>query len=365
MQIDVIGKAFVAAIGILFAASSQAAAAPVRNPGSVHIKVIGSLATVNQFTRLEEPFWTQALRERTGGRVTAEIVPFDRSGIAGQEMVRLMGLGIVPFGTFLLGVASAEEPSWGAVDLAGLNDDMNTLAANVKAFRPKLAKLLLERNSIVLLGIYAYPAQVLWCRKPFGSLHDLRSRVIRVATPSQSDFFEALGAKPVRTPFAEVTQRMNSGAVDCAVTGTMSGYTINLHKTASHVHSMPINWGMSVLGANSKAWNALPADVRSLLKEDLLPKLESDIWDEARRETQLGIDCVSGNSVCPGEPGNMVVVDPSNVDIAQRKEIFKFTVLPNWINRCGKECADIWNSTLKKTTGIEATSEPIRYLRTR
>ena len=45
-----------------------------------------------------------------------------------------------------------------------------------------------------------------------------------------------------------------AGQLVCAITGTMSGNTIGLHQATSHLHSMPITWGLSLFAANKAAW---------------------------------------------------------------------------------------------------------------
>eukprot|EP01034_Spumella_vulgaris_P030543 gene30543-37782_t len=45
---------------------------------SYHLRVVGGLADLSQYTRREEPFWTRELPRLSGGRYIAEIVPFDR-----------------------------------------------------------------------------------------------------------------------------------------------------------------------------------------------------------------------------------------------------------------------------------------------
>ena len=72
----------------------------------------------------------------------------DRAGIRGQEMLQLMRLGVVPFGTLILSIAGADEPELTASDLAGLNPDMAHLRRNVQAFRPVFTRILRERWSI-------------------------------------------------------------------------------------------------------------------------------------------------------------------------------------------------------------------------
>jgi TRAP-type C4-dicarboxylate transport system substrate-binding protein len=321
---------------------------------SVRLRIVGGLANVHQYTRNEKPFWTQALPARTGGRVTAEIVPFDQAGIRGQEVLRLMQIGVVPFGTALLGVSSANDPDWGAPDLAGLNPDIASIRRSIQAFRPHLAQSMKERYGIELLAVYLYPAQVLYCKQAFRGLHDLDGRRIRIATPSQVDFVEALGATYVRIPFAEVVQHIGTGNIDCAITGTMSGNTIGLHETTSYLHSLPVSWGLSVFGANAAAWKGLPPDVRKVLSEEL-PKLEADIWAEAERETAEGVACNTGGTGCAnGRLGKMVEVRATKRDDEKRQQVLRTAVLPRWIQRCGLRCTNVWNQTLKAVTGIEA-----------
>lgn len=338
---------FVAALTLMsLCAPSQAK--PVQR-----LRIVGGLAGVNQYTRQEAPFWTQTLPRLTKGRVSAEIVPFDRAGIRGQEMLRLMQLGVVPFGTALLNLSAPQEPVFGAPDLAGLNPDMAAVRRTVAAFRPYLAKILRERG-IELLAVYAYPAQVMWCNKPFASLADLATRRIRTSSASQADLVEALGGVPVQTSFADIMANMKSGNIECAITGTMSGNTIGLHDVTTHVHAMAVNWGLSIFGANAGAWNALPPDLRLLLNEEL-PKLEEAIWAEAERETGEGIACNTGRPSCTeGRKGAMVEVKASPTDDARRRAIFVGTVLARWVHRCGPSCARVWNSTIAPAAGFEA-----------
>src|SRR5450432_3230215 len=82
---------------------------------AIHLSIVGGIASVGQYTKLEAPFWLREVPRLTRGRVTAEIHPFDRSGLSGQEMLQLMRLGVVPFGTALLALVSAEEPELNAV----------------------------------------------------------------------------------------------------------------------------------------------------------------------------------------------------------------------------------------------------------
>ena len=95
-----IGAAFVACMVLAAPCKAQTPAVAPQ-----HLRIVGGLAALNQYTRHEEPFWSRELARLSDGRATAEIVPFDRAGIRAQEMLRLVQLedewpDIQTFGTF-------------------------------------------------------------------------------------------------------------------------------------------------------------------------------------------------------------------------------------------------------------------------
>ena len=314
--------------GAIAAVSIASAAPPVATAPTLH--VVGGLAAVNQFTRHESPFWNTELARLSAGRYKAEVVPFDRAGIRPTEMMTLVQLGVVPFGTVLMASGASKEPELAAPDLAGL-------------------------NGIELLAIYVYPAQVVFCNKPWSGLDGLKGRRVRTSGPSQSDWVEALGGMPVATSFAEIVSNLRAGSIDCAITGTMSGNTIGLPELTTHINAMAVSWGLSMFVANAAAWSALPADLQALLRREL-PHLESDIWEESARETDAGLACNIGASSCAGgRPAHLSLVASTALDEQRRKTVFASTVLPRWLQRCGASCAAIWNRTLAQTSGVVAS----------
>jgi len=346
--------AVMALAAVLCGAPAWAQAGTTATPAPIRLRIVGGLASLNQFTRQEEPFWTRTLPALTSGKVQAEIVGFDRAGIRGQDMLRLLQQGVVPFGTALLSLSLTQDAIVAAPDLAGLNPDMATLRRTVAASRPLLTTQLRERFGLELLAVYAYPAQVVFCRQAIASLGDLAKRRVRVSSVTQADLVEALGGTAVFVPFAEMLPQMRAGTLDCAITGTMSGNTIGLHEVTSHLHPLAINWGVSLFMANRTAWAALPADLRQLLNQQL-PLLEQAIWADADRETGEGIACNTGMAGCTsGQKGHMTLVRPSAADAQRLRDLLANTVLPRWVARCGPRCADAWNDTIAPTTGVRA-----------
>ena len=328
--------------------------APAQPAPAHKLRIVGGLASVNQYTRHEEPFWSKELSRLSAGKFSADIVPFDRAGVPGGDMLRLIHLGVVPFGTALMNSLSAQYPQYSAPDLAGLNPDMASLRKSVTAFRPYLEQEMRERHGIEALALYVYPAQVVFCKKPITSLADLAGRRIRVSSATQSDFLGALGAIPVLTGFAQVMTNQANGNTECAVTGTMSGNTLGLHEVTTHIHTLPVTWGLAIFGANQAAWRALPPDLQTLLRREL-PKLEAAIWLESERETAEGLACNKGAPNCgSSRMGHMIEVPLSAQDERRRQEIFTTTVLSRWIQRCNARCSEVWNQTIGPARGIVA-----------
>lgn len=347
-----LGRAGAVLAAALLLAAGAALAQPA--PAPFKLRVVGGLAGVKQYQQYEEPFWTQQLPRLSGGRYGADILPFDRAGVPGEDMLRLLQLGVLPLATVLLSHLTVQYPEYTAPDLAGLSPDMASARAAVAAFRPYLERNLRQQHGLQLLAIYAYPAQVVFCKKAFASLAGLAGRRVRVSSAGQADFVEALGAKPVQLPFAQIVAHVESGSIDCAITGTLSGHGLGLHQVTTHLHSMPLNWGLALFVANQGAWEALPLDLRQLLGREL-PRLEAAIWAQADGDTAQGMACNTGRATCaPARPGAMRLVPTTPQDERLRQGIFAGTVLPRWLQRCGPRCDDVWRQTLGATRGAAA-----------
>ncbi len=330
---------------LVFACALTGAAGQGSEP-TQRLRIVGGLAGVNQYVRHEQPFWTRTLQQRSNGRFSAEIVPLDRAGIPAQDMVRLMQIGVIPFGTIQISRVAPQDSVFSAADLAGLNPDVASLKKTVTAIRPFLESTLRQRYGIELLAIYIHPAQMVFCNRSLTRLADLAHQRVRVSGSTVADFIQALGGKPVVTAMSDALPRLRTGNVNCAVTGSMTGNTLGLHEVATHIYAMPITWGVTLFAANQDTWNALEPSLRVLLREEL-PRLEARIWQASAQETQEGLDCNTGATGCRnGRKGHMVAVPMNPQDDLRRQQMLRSHILPSWLRRCGTDCANVWNNTI-------------------
>jgi TRAP-type C4-dicarboxylate transport system substrate-binding protein len=324
----------------------------------MQLRIVGGLAGLTQYTQFEEPFWTQELPRLTQGQLRADIVPFNKAGLRTHEALRLIQLGVVPFGTVLLSGVLTTDPELAALDLAGLNPDMASLRRSLAAFRPHLEQTMRARHGIEVLAIYTYPPQITFCTKPFKGLSDLSGRRVRISNPTQADLLRPFGAIALQVEFSELMTNVRNGNVDCAITGGMTGNTIGLHTVTSHLHAGATTWGVSVFGANMAAWNALPAPVRDKLRA-ALHTLEASVWDDAEQQMRAGVACNTGQGSCQGgKAGQMTEVRTTEADNQKLREAFRTSVLPAWLQRCGDTCVPVWNRLMAPIVGIRATPPP-------
>lgn len=340
--------------GLLTLALAAGTAAPVLADAlpKARLSVVGTWSNLSQYKNFEQPFWTKEIPEKSGGSVTAQIKGLNEIGLKGGEIGRLMRQGVIQFGSTPLGYLASDDPRNEVIDLAGLSPDMATARKVSDAYRPVLEKLYNDKYDAKLLGIWPYSSQVLYCKAPISGLQDLNGKKVRTGTRTLTDFVGALGGTGVTLTFAEVVQALQTGVVDCAITGTLSGYSAKWYEVSDYIYTLPVGWSQVVHSVSNKAWNQLDPKVQAFLEEEITD-LENRIWIAAEKETTDGIACNTGVGDCPyGEPASMNLVEVSEADRKTLHTLVEDVVVKEWAKRCGSQCRPDFNDTVGSVTGI-------------
>ncbi|MDO5691172.1 MAG: TRAP transporter substrate-binding protein [Pseudomonadota bacterium] len=318
-----------------------------------HLKITGGLSNLTAYQDYEVPFWTKHVPEASKGQVTAEIKGFNDMGIKGPELLRLMGSGVIEFGTATLAYFASDNPINEAIDLAGLAPDAKTAREVTNLFEPVYAKTYGEGNRVKLLGISTYPAQVLFCNAEIKGLADLKGKKVRTSSRTQADFIEALGGSSVTMAFGEVVPALQNRVVDCAITGSLSGYSAKWYEVSTHLVALPVNWNQQIHAVNGKTWAGFRPEMQKFLQTQV-NTMVNQIWDAAARQTQEGYDCNTGAAACT-QPvkGKMTLVQPSAADRELLTKI-REQVIAKWAQRCSAQCVRDFNATIGKQLGVTA-----------
>lgn len=337
-----------------FLAASTSLSAFAQDLPKTELHVVGGLSNLTAYQQFEQPFWEKTIPEKSGGQVTATIKGFNEMGVKGPELMRLMSQGAIEFGTATLSYFASDNPINEAIDLPGLAPDVQTARKVTAAFEPVYEKFYGEGSRVKLLGISTYPAQVLFCNAEINSLKDLAGKKVRTSSRTQAEFVEAFGGASVTMAFGEVVPALQNKVVDCAITGSLSGYSAKWYEVSTHLLALPINWNQQIHAVNQGAWDKLDPKVQAFIQENI-NTLMDDIWAAADKQTQQGFDCNTGAEACTLEvKGKMTLVVPSDEDKALLAETLKTKILPQWAARCSDECVSDFNATIGQEMNLTA-----------
>ncbi len=337
-------------VGAILLAAAHAGAMAADLP-KTHFKVVGGGSHNYTFGAVEKPFWETMLPEASGGQVTADLAGLAESGLKGPEVVRLMRAGAVDIGMGVFAYVSSDDAMFEGVDLPGMATDIDTARKVAQAYRPVLDRRMSERHGIKLLATVAYTAQVFFCREPVAQLADLKGRKIRTRGRNMADYVSALGGNPVTLPFAEVVTALQTGVIDCAVTGIGSGNAAKWFEVANNLYNLPIDWSVGFYGIGLKRWQRLDPSVQALLEQQS-QVLENRLWDETKRENDFALACNTGEGDCQiHEKANMKAAAPTAQDQAVLRSI-ALNIAQQWGKRCGTDCVREWNETAGAAVGV-------------
>ena len=338
-------------IGALAFAATSALA-----DGPVVLNAVGTWSSLTNFQKHEGPFFNERLNEASGGDIVGKIQSQSGLGLKGFEIMRLEKNGVFDFAFGLPGYVAAENAIFEGADLSSLTQDIETQRKVSDAYFPTLEQAFEEIYNAKLLMLYPFPSQTLWCNGEVGGIADLEGKKIRVYSTTLGDFVEGVGGTSVTVAFSEVIPALEKGVVDCAITGTMSAYSAKWNQVATHAYTLRVGWGLAFGAMNMDKWNTLSADQQALLQSEIA-SLTDAMWTETATEDDIAISCITGGSCDVGEPGSMVLVEPSKEDLTLRDQIATDVVLARWAERCGAECAENWNKTVGPILGLTAAAK--------
>ncbi|TRO34325.1 C4-dicarboxylate ABC transporter [Pseudomonas sp. ALS1131] len=345
MKLQLLHGGVLALLACAFAACSQA---EERSP--LELNVIGGGSHNYSFRAVERPFWSQTLPAASGGRITARLRGLSETGLKGPEMIRLLRAGAVEVGMGVFTFVAGDDPAFEGIDLPGMAADIDTARTIANAYKPVLQQRMAERHGVKLLATVPYTAQVFFCRDEINQLDDLRGRKVRVRGRNMADLVAALGASPVTLPFAEVVTAMQTGVIDCAVTGIGSGNAAKWYDVANHLYNLPVDWSLGFYAIGLNRWQQLTPETRQVLLEQA-QVLEDALWQETARENRYALACNTGVGDCQiHRPAHMQAHSPTTAE-RQRLQETVLKIAEDWGQRCGAECVERWNATVGKTIG--------------
>lgn len=343
-------RASIIAVCFLLAAMVSTAFAAPSN-----IKYVGSWSSLSLYKNFEKPFWGEKVPGAFPG-VEVEVTSFDQMGMKGAEVFRLLGMKLFGVGATVADYVVADEPVLAGLDLPALAPEIETARKVADAYKPVLDEVMQKTFSAKLISVAPYPAQVIFCNDEIASLEDLKGKKVRASGRTTGDFIDAVGATAVTLAFSEVPQSLQRGVVDCAVTGSLSGYSAGWGEVAKFLYPLPVGgWDHVVTGMSMDIWNGFSESEQGKLLDLAKNELEDAVWEANDYETQQGFICLTGTGDCDfGDPNQMKLGKISEGDIELARKMLTEKVLPRWASTVDEKWVKRWNETVGKATGLKA-----------
>ena len=317
------------------------------------LRVVGSWNSLTLYKNFEKPFWTETVPQELGMKTS--MTSLGQVKLKGPAVVRQMGMGVFDVVHTVADYIVSDSPDLAALDLPGVTTDIETAKKTVDAYRPTLEKNLARDFDVKLLSVVPYPAQVLFSRVPIKGLDDLKGKKIRASGWTTSEFVTALGATGVTLSFSEVPQSLQRGVVDCAITGSLSGYSAGWGEVSKYIYPLPVGGWDYVIGVMSmNTWNKLSQEQQQKLQTLITEKLEKPGWAVTAKETKEGVDCLTGKTCPHGEPQDLIEVPVTEESISRVQEVLVNNVLPALAEKVTPGTMTTWNETIGKVVGIQA-----------
>lgn len=319
---------------------------------------VGSWSSLSLYQNFERPFWEKHLPEASDNQFTTEVTTFDQMGLGGGEVYRLMNRNVIEVTSTVADYAVEDAPELEALDMPMIAPDVETARKVAEAYRPVLADAFEQRyGGAHLLAVVPYPSQMVFCNAEIDGLSDLEGMKVRASGRTTAEFLQALGAEGITLNFSEVPGALQRGVIDCAVTGSLSGFSSGWHEVSTHLYPLPVGgWDHVVTAMNGEKWNSLSEETQTWLTAEIKENYEDPVWAAAVEETKEGIACLTGNGECSrGDAGDMVLVEATDNDFTEASRHLEETLLPNWAERVDQEWVDRWNETVGEVTGLSAT----------
>lgn len=346
------------AIATVVAMSMAGASAQAQDIDSTSISYVGSWSSLSLYQNFEKPFWADHIPDASDGQISTDVTTFDQMGLGGGEVYRLMARDVIEVTSTVADYAVADAPELEGLDMPMIAPDVETARKVAEAYRPVLADAFAQRfDGAQLLAVVPYPSQMVFCNTPIEGLSDLQDKKIRASGRTTAEFLQAIGAEGITLNFSEVPGALQRGVIDCAVTGSLSGYSSGWHEVSTHLYPLPVGgWDHVVTVMNGKKWDSLSETTQQWLMDEIKTNYETPVWEAAVEETKEGIACLTGEGTCSrGEPGDMVLVKATDGDFTNASQALEETVLPNWAGRVDQAWVDRWNETVGAITGLKAS----------
>ncbi|MES2911777.1 MAG: TRAP transporter substrate-binding protein DctP, partial [Pseudomonadota bacterium] len=200
-----------------------------------------------------------------------------------------------------------------------------------KLQRPGIEKHFAGRG-LKLLYAVPWPPQGLHSSKPIRGVADFKGTQMRTYNSTTLRIAELLGAKPVDVAMVDVGKALSEGRMDNMITSALTGVENKVWGPIKYYYEINAWFPKNVVFVSNKAFEALPADARSLVLK-AAGNAETRGWEASQALATSATEELRANGV-------KIERIPPDLDLEIKRMGEKFS--REWVRSVGNEANDIF-----------------------
>ena len=302
--------------------------------------------------KVMEHLFAPNVAERTNGQINISLVSYAELGIAGPDVMNLVGNGTLPLAEIATPYVAGELPALEVPWLWGLYPDFRSNYDVSTAVLPELNELIQKQTggAVPIAQFWAVPDESIFffTKTPMRTLEDFEGQKFRSFGGAISDMIEGMGADGQFVAFSEVYVAMERGILDgglTSTTGAVGGrwYEVIDHMTGSFPIFTPLFMYM-----NRDQFDRLPPDFQQILLEEGA-KFELEILRVAPILGEIGIPRAVDTGLEYSE------FSPELWDYIFNEVVLN-RIVPKWVERTGGPDSDavaLFNDKASPIVGVK------------
>ena len=210
--------------------------------------------------------------ERTNGQLDITLVSYAELGIAGPDVMTLVGNGTLPLAEIATPYVSGELPALEVPWLWGLYPDFKTNFEVSVAVLPELNRLIVEQTggAVAIAQFWAVPDESIFffTKTPMRTLEDFKGQKFRSFGGAISDMIAGMGAEGQFVAFSEVYVAMERGILDGGLTSTTGARGGRWYEVVDHMTGHFPIFTPLFMYMNKDQFDNLPPDFQQILLEE-------------------------------------------------------------------------------------------------
>lgn len=270
--------------------------------------------------------------EATGGKLNVRVFSGSELPYKGVDVYRAIAQRQIEIGHSPTGFIASDLPVVAAMSMPFVCTDMQKFFGKaLPIVRPMMDQAISEKFKATPIMHWAMPGQQIWSVPSVKSVADLKGKKIRTWNREQIETLDKLGATSASITTAEVTQALQLGTVDGAITAAINANNWHWSQVLKNGYLFNITLSHEVISVNNAALAELPDDVRKTFLE------VATRWEGTFREEVGKLDAAAREALASQ---GMTLTDPSDADIKTLRDATA-DIGAKWASANGKVAEEI------------------------